>query len=143
MKSHTASFTYLRSKLQEWKSNDLLPPTADVSWQCFQQVATTHVLPLLHQAKEVLESEGLEVSISDIDEGARSLGFYVADLGLFFAPSEDGQTCRFVARRLEGQVQGYEAHILYRNVKTERVKRLIEESLLRLLGPRRVNAANQ
>ncbi|WHZ14387.1 MAG: hypothetical protein OJF52_001225 [Nitrospira sp.] len=40
------SFLYLRSKLQKWKANDLRHPTADLSWEHVQVVATAHILPV-------------------------------------------------------------------------------------------------
>lgn len=135
----TSPFPYLRSKLQEWKSNDLLHPTAQLSWERFQGVATTHILPVLHEVKSVMESEGLDVSITDLEDETRSIGFYVTDydLGLFFWPGSDAAALCFAARRLTEQAQGYEARIRYRKVKPEPLRRLVEEALLRLLGPRR------
>lgn len=62
----------------------------------------TQILPVLHEAREILESEGLEVSITDLDEETKSLGFYVKDVGLFFTPGDDALTLRFMARRFTG-----------------------------------------
>ncbi|MDP3092828.1 MAG: hypothetical protein Q8N04_19305 [Nitrospira sp.] len=142
MESTTTSFTYLRSKLLEWQANDLLMPSA-VSWERFQEVATAQILPVLHEAKEALEDAGLEVTITGPDEETRSLGFYVNDVGLFFSPAEDGMTVCFLARRFTGKEQGYESRFLYKRAKPESLRRLMEEALLRLLGPRRANAVNQ
>lgn len=139
----TTTLTYLRSKLDEWKANDLLLPAPELSWTRFQEVATAQILPVLHEAKEALEDAGLEVSITDLDEETRCLGFYVKDVGIFFAPAEDGMTICFMARRFSGKEQGYESRFLYRRAKPEPVRRLVEEALLRLLGPRRANAVNQ
>lgn len=137
------TFTYLRSKLDEWKANDLLLPAPELSWLRFQDVATSSILPVLREAKEALESAGLDVSVTDLDEETHCLGFYVKDVGLFFTPSADGMTVHFMARRFTGQEQGYESRFLYRRAKLEPVRRLVEEALLRLLGPRRANAVNQ
>ncbi|OQW66148.1 MAG: hypothetical protein BVN29_06625 [Nitrospira sp. ST-bin5] len=142
MESTTPTFTYLRSKLTEWQDNDLLVPTEE-SWERFQEVATDEILPVLCEAQEVLEAAGLEVSITALDHETRCLGFYVKDVGLFFTPSDDGMTVHFMARRFTGQEQGYESRFLYRRTKLEPVRRLVEEALLRLLGPRRANAVNQ
>jgi len=142
MESTTSTFSYLRSKLSEWQANDLLVQ-ADVGWKRFQAVATSEILPVLHEAKETLESAGLDVSITDLDEETRCLGFYVNDVGLFFTPAEDGLTVCFMARRLTGKEQGYESRFLYKRAKAEPLCRLVEEALLRLLGPRRANAVNQ
>ncbi|KXK07117.1 MAG: hypothetical protein UZ03_NOB001000312 [Nitrospira sp. OLB3] len=136
-------FQYLHSKLREWKANDLLVPPLQLSWERFQELATTQILPVLHEAREILESEGLEVSITDLDEDTRSLGFYVKNVGLFFSAGDDALTLRFMARRFTGEEQGYEARALYRNVTSERIRKVVEEALLRLLGPRRANAVNQ
>lgn len=142
MESTTPSFTYLRSKLSEWKANDLLMPSA-VSWERFQAVATDDILPVLCEAQDTLEAAGLEVSITTLDEETRCLGFYVKDVGLFFGPSEDGMSVHFMARRFTAKEQGYESRFLYRRAKPEPLRRLVEEALLRLLGPRRANAVNQ
>ncbi len=143
MESVTPTFSYLRSKLDEWKANDLLLPSAEVSWARFEEVATSDILPALCEAKEVLESAGLDVSITDLDEEARCLGFYVKDVGLFFTPSDDGMTVHFMARRFTAEEQGYESRILYKRATAEPLRKLVEEALLRLLGPRRANAVNQ
>jgi hypothetical protein len=143
MESSTPTFTYLRSKLDEWKANDLLLPSAEVSWARFEEVATNDILPVLCEAKEALESAGLDVSITDLDEETRCLGFYVKDVGLFFTPSDDGMTVHFMARRFTAKEQGYESRFLYRRAKPEPLRRLVEEALLRLLGPRRATAVNQ
>lgn len=68
------SFPYLRAKLQEWKANDLLQPTADLSWECFQAVATAHILPVLREVTLVLESEGLDMTLTELEDVTRSLG---------------------------------------------------------------------
>lgn len=137
MESTTPTFTYLRSKLSEWKANDMLLPPPEVSWARFQEVATDQLLPVLCEAQDALQDVGLEVSITDLDEDTRCLGFYVKDVGLFFAPSEDAMTVRFMARRFTGEEQGYESRFLYKRAKPEPLRRLVEEALLRLLGPRR------
>lgn len=139
MQSTTSSFSYLQAKIQEWKANDLLRPTAELSWERFQGVATGQILPILREVKTILESEGLDVSITDLDDDTRSLGFYVSahDLGLFFWPGPDAVSMCFVAFRLSTQNQGYEARLRYRKVTLGQLRQLVEEALLRLLGPRR------
>jgi len=135
------SFTYLRSKLTEWKANDLLQPTAELTWKRFQEVAITTIQPVLKELQAVLESEGLEVSITELEEDTPSLGFYVNahDLGLFFSVA-DAMSLRFTARRLTGEELGYEARIPFANVRTTSMRVLVEEAVLRLLGPRRANS---
>lgn len=137
MESTTPTFNYLRAKLSEWKANDMLLPSPKVSWARFQEVATDQLLPVLCEAQDALKAAGLEVSITDLDEETRCLGLYVKDVGLFFAPAEDGMTVCFMARRFTGNEQGYESRFLYKRVKPEPLRRLVEEALLRLLGPRR------
>lgn len=143
MESTSTTFTYLRSKLEEWKANDLLLPSAELSWVRFQEVVTDDILPVLREAKGTLEAVGLEVQITDLDENTRCLGFYVNDVGLFFAPGEDAMTVHFMARRFTVKEQGYESRFLYRRAKPEPLRRLVEEALLRLLGPRRATGVNQ
>jgi len=143
METTSQSFTYLRTKLHEWKANDLLLPAPERSWERFQIVATNVILPILHEAKEALEGAGLEVSVTDVDEDTRCLGFYVSDVGLFFAPGEDAMTVHFMARRFTAEAQGYESRFLFSRAKSEPIRRLVEEALLRLLGPRRANAVHQ
>lgn len=137
----TTTFSYLRSKISEWKANDLLLPS-EVSWARFQEVATNDILPVLCEAQDALEAAGLEVSITTLDEETRCLGFYVNDVGLFFAPGEDALTVHFMARRFTAKEQAYESRFLYKRAKPEALRRLVEEALLRLLGPRRTNAVN-
>ena len=91
----------------------------------------------------ILEAEGLEVSITDPDEETQSLGFYVKDVGLFFSAGDDAMTVHFMARRFTGQEQGYESRFLYKRAKPESLRRLVEEAVLRLLGPRRAKVVNQ
>lgn len=143
MESTSPTFTYLRSKLEEWKANDLLLPLAELSWARFQEVATDDILPILCEAKDALEATGLEVQITDLNEDTRCLGFYVNDVGLFFAPSEDAMTVHFMARRFTAKEQGYESRFLYKRAKPEMLRRLVEEALLCLLGPRRATVVNQ
>ncbi|CAE6740838.1 hypothetical protein [Nitrospira defluvii] len=138
----TTTFSYLRSKISEWKANDLLLPS-EVSWARFQEVATNDILPVLCEAQDALEAAGLEVSITTLDEETRCLTLYVQDVGLFFSPAEDGMTICFLARRFSGKEQGYESRILYKRAKPEPLRRLVEEALLRLLGPRRAHVVNQ
>lgn len=101
----------------------------------FREIATDNILPVLREPKEALESAGMEVSITDLDEETRCLGFYVKDLGLFFTPSDDGMTIHFMARRFTAEEQGYESRFLYTRAKAELLRKLVEEALLRLLGP--------
>ena len=143
MDTTTNHFHYLREKLAERKANDLLFPPLQLSWERFQELAHTHILPILLEAKEVLESEGLCVSLTDLDEETRSIGFYVNDIGLFFTAGDDALTLHFMARRFTTQEQGYEARALYQSVTSERLRKVVEEALLRLLGPRRANAVSQ
>ncbi|MBS0176313.1 MAG: hypothetical protein JSR64_19955 [Nitrospira sp.] len=138
----TTTFTYLRSKLEEWKANDLLFPASELSWTRFQEIGTSSILPVLREAKEALESVGLEASIADLDETTRCVGLYVADVGLFFSPSDDALTVHFMARRFTAEAQGYETHILYTRANGERLRKLVEEALMRLMGPSRANAGN-
>ena len=135
------SFTYLRSKLTEWKANDMLQPTAELTWERFQEKAITTVMPVLAELQAVLESEGLEVSITELEEDTQSLGLYVNDydIGLFFSPADEAMSLRFTARRLTGEELGYEARIPYPQVTVKSLRTLVEEALLRLLGPRRSN----
>lgn len=142
MESTTTSFTYLRSKLTEWQANDLLVPS-EVSWKRFQEVAIEEILPVLCEAQDALQAVGLEASITALDEETRCLGLYVNDVGLLFSPGEDALTVHFMARRFTAKEQGYESHFLYKRVKPEPLRRLVEEALLRLLGPRRANAVSQ
>ena len=137
----TTTFSYLRSKISEWKANDLLLPS-EVSWARFQEVATNDILPVLCEAQDALEAAGLEVSITTLDEETRCLDFYVNDVGLFFAPGDDALTVHFMARRLIAKEQAYESRFLYKRAKPEPLRRLVE-ALLRLLGHRRANAVSQ
>lgn len=63
----TSHFHYLREKLAEWKANNLLFPPLQLSWERFQELAHGLILPILLEAKEVLESEGLCVSLTDLE----------------------------------------------------------------------------
>ncbi len=136
-------FRYLQQKLQEWKANDLLFPPLQLSWKRFQEVATRDILPVLQEARAILESEGLDVSITDLDEETRSLGLYVKDVGLFFTASDDARTIHLTARRLNAEEAGYESRLRYESANGDALRRLVEETLLRLLGPRRANPVNQ
>lgn len=132
------SFSYLRSKLTEWKAGDLLQPTAELTWKRFQEVAINVIQPVLKELQAVLESEGLEVSITELEEETQSLGFYVSShsAALFFEPVDDALSVRFIARRLTGPEHGYEARLLSRKMNRPGVRMLVEEGLLRILGPR-------
>lgn len=136
-------FHYLQQKLQEWKANDLLFPPLQLSWMRFQEVATRDILPVLHEARAILEAEGLDVSITDLDEETRSLGLYVKDVGMFFTASDDARTIHLTARRLSAEEPGYESRLRYEGASGDALRRLVEETLLRLLGPRRATPVNQ
>ena len=94
-------------------------------------------------ARAILEAEGLDVSITDLDEETRSLGLYVKDVGLFFAASDDARTIHLTARRLNAEEAGYESRLRYESANGDAFRRLVEETLLRLLGPRRAKPVNQ
>lgn len=136
-------FHYLQQKLQEWKANDLLFHPLQLSWMRFQEVATRDILPVLHEARAILEAEGLDVSITDLDEETRSLGLYVKDVGMFFTASNDARTIHLTARRLNAEEAGYESRLRYESANGDALRRLVEETLLRLLGPRRATPLNQ
>ncbi|MBX3318999.1 MAG: hypothetical protein KF890_03900 [Nitrospira sp.] len=142
MDTHT-HFHYLQQKLQEWKANDLLFPPLQLSWMRFQEVATRDILPVLHEARAILEAEGLDVSITDLDEETRSLGLYVKDVGMFFTANDDARTIHLTARRLSAEEPGYESRLRYEGASGDALRRLVEETLLRLLGPRRATPVNQ
>ena len=118
-------------------------PPLQLSWMRFQEVATRDILPVLHEARAILEAEGLDVSITDLDEETRSLGLYVKDVGLFFTASDDARTIHLTARRLNAKEAGYESRFRYEHANGDALRRLVEETLLRLLGPRRANPVDQ
>lgn len=45
MQSTAQAFSYLRSKVREWKAGDLLPTWRDQSWERFQAIATIQLTP--------------------------------------------------------------------------------------------------
>lgn len=141
---HTpTTFTSLRSKLEEWKANDLLMPAPELSWMRFQKVAAKEILPVLQEAEQALASAGLEVSITEADETTRTLGLYVLDVGLLFWPAEDARTVHFLARRFSDEGQGHENRFRYAQVQADPLRTVVEEALLRLLGPRQAYSVNR
>lgn len=118
-------------------------PPLQLSWKRFQEVATRDILPVLHEARAILEAEGLDVSITDLDEETRSLGSYVKDVVMFFTAGDDARTIHLTARHLSSEEGGYESRLRYEGAKGDALRRLVEKTLLRLLGPRRATPLNQ
>ncbi len=139
MSSTSQPFSYLRAKLQEWNAGDLLPPRKEQSWERFQEVAAAHLTPIVEELRQVLGEEEIPVTLRELCEETRCVGLSIDDhdIELFFAPGQDPRAFQFNARRTSASSDGYHRRIPYHQLDRGRVTDLVEELLLRLLGPRR------
>jgi hypothetical protein len=141
MQSTSQSFTYLRNKVREWKAGDLLQPSGDQSWERFQEIATTQLTPIFEALWTVLEEEGIHATVRELSEETRAVGLSIDDhmIDLFFGPDPDPRVFQLIARRHTKRGDAYIRRIRYQLLDLDRVRELVEELLLRLLGPRRAN----
>ncbi len=139
---HTAhNWSYLRHKIQEWSTGDMLHPQQDKRRQQFQNLVTSHLEPLLRDLKATLREEGIQATLQEWSEDSPRIGIGIwieaYDISLAFVPDTDPGAFLLTARRHSERGPGYERRIPYCDLDLGRVSQLLEELLLRLLGPRR------
>ena len=141
MQSTSQAFSYLRSKVRGWKAGDLLQPSWDQSWERFQEIATTQLAPILEELWMVLEEEGIHTTLRELSEETRCLGLSIDDydIDVFFEPDDDPRVFQLTARHDTARGDAYGRRIRYHHLDLGRVIELVEELLLRLLGPRRAS----
>lgn len=135
-------FSYLRRKVREWKLGDLLHPGAQ-SMERFRRIAPSHLLPIVTDLQQALEAEGLRATVRDMSEemGFLTLTIDDFDIELSFWPHEHPHAFRmFTCRRAEPEHDSTRL-LAYRDLEsdTSPVIEMIEESILRALGPRRAS----
>ena len=135
------NWSYLRQKIREWSAGDMLRPSQDEGRQQFHNRANSHFTPLLHDLKATLREEGIQATLHEPSDDDPRIGIWLEayDIDLAFAPDQDPQIFRLTARRHSDPGAGYERRIPYRQLDLGRVSQLVEELLLRLLGPRRLH----
>lgn len=139
---HTAhNWSYLRHKIQEWSTGDMLHPQQDKRRQQFQDLVTSCLEPLLRDLKTTLREEGIQATLQECSEDTPRIGLWIEayDIDLAFVPDTDPRIFRLTARRHSERGPGYERRIPYCDLDLGRVSQLLEELLLRLLGPRRLH----
>lgn len=139
---HTAhNWSYLRHKIQEWSTGDMLHPQQDKRRQQFQDLVTSHLEPLLRDLKATLREEGIQATLQEWSEDSPRIGIGIwieaYDISLAFVPDTDPGAFLLTARRHSERGPGYERRIPYCDLDLGLVSQLLEELLLRLLGPRR------
>jgi hypothetical protein len=63
MQSTSQAFSYLRSKVREWKAGDLRPTRRNQSWERFQAIAPSQFTPIFEELLKVLEQEGIHATV--------------------------------------------------------------------------------
>lgn len=133
-------FSYLRSKIREWKSGDLLHPGAQ-SMERFQRVAPSHLLPIVSDLQEALEAEGLWATVRNMSEdmGFISLTIDDFDVEISFGPCEYPHALRMFTCCMASQEAGVTRVLAYRDLEMDvsGVMKMLEEAVLCALGPRR------
>lgn len=135
-------FSYLRSKIREWKAGDLLRP-CDQSREQFWLMAPIHLTQILEELQQALEAEGIRATVQVWSEDARQMSLSIDeyDLELSFGP--DGNPHAFQVRVCQRATQEneYSKLIPYRQLRhdLDRVLELIEDAVLCVLGPRRAS----
>ncbi len=137
-------FQYLRSKLREWHAADLLRP-GEQSRKQFLALAPVSLLPLVQDLHLALEGEGLRATIREAsqDLGFLSLTIDDLDIEVSFAPCDMPEAFRLSTCRMGSQEARFTRLLAYRDLNTDvaGVMGMIEEAVLRALGPRRATTA--
>lgn len=140
--SEQPPFSYLRRKIREWQTSDLLRP-GDHGWEHFRQVAPLQLTRILEELQQALQSEGIRTTVRELSEDSRRLSLWIDeyDVELCFGPTENPHAFRFSARR-HADNQGLSTTLIpYRALHLDlgRVVEIVEDVVLRVLGPRRAN----
>lgn len=139
-------FHTLRSKIREWKAEDLLQP-GDQSLRQFRRVAPAYLLPIVTELQEALEAEGLRATIREMSEemGFLSLTIDDFDIEISFGPGEYPHAFRMFACRTASQEPVVTRLMAYRDLELGApcVMGAIEEAVLCALGPRRANTPTE
>lgn len=134
-------FSYLRKKIREWKSGDLLRP-GDHSWERFRHVAPVRLAPIIRKLQHALEAEGLQTTVRDMSEETRHLCLTIEehDIEITFGPDENPHAFRVFTYRRANRKDCAQL-IAYRDLELNlgRVIEIIEDVALHALGPRRAS----
>ena len=135
-------FSYLRRKVREWKSGDLLRP-GDHSWERFRQMAPLRLAPIIRELQHTLEAEGLRTRVRDMSEETRHLCLTIEefDIEITFGSDENPHAFRVLTYRRANREDDCAQHIAYRDLELNlgRVIEIIEGVTLHALGPRRAS----
>ncbi len=131
-------FSYLRRKIREWKSGDLLRP-GNQSWERFRQMAPLRLAPIIRELQHTLEAEGLRTTVRGMSEETRHLSLF--DIEITFGSDENPHAFRVLTYRRANREDDCAQHIAYRDLELNlgRVIEIIEDVALRIIGPRRAN----
>ncbi len=82
-------FSYLRRKIREWKSGDLLRP-GNQSWEQFRQLVLL-LAPIVTELQLALEAEGLRTTVRSMPEEMRHLSLTIEnfDIEITFGSDEN------------------------------------------------------
>ena len=135
-------FCHLRRKIQEWKAGDLLQP-GEQSWQRFRQVAPLHLAPIVTALQDALRTEGLRATIHDLSGERRHLSLLIKpfDIAVTFGPDENPHRFHMSACRRANPEDECKTLISYQDLELDlgHVMEIIEDVVLRILGPRRAS----
>ncbi|GMV50719.1 MAG: hypothetical protein AMXMBFR67_22620 [Nitrospira sp.] len=133
------NWSYLRQKIREWSAGDMLPPQQNECQRQFSGLVASHLEPLLLDLKATLGEEGIQATLQEHSEDYPRIGLWIEayEIDLAFVPNTDPRIFQLTARRHSDPGAGYERRIPYRHLDLGRVRQLVQELLLRLLGPRR------
>lgn len=133
-------FKHLRRKIRQWQAGDLLRPS-DQRLRQFRTVAPASLLPLVEDLSEALEAEGLRATVRDTVQELGVLSLTIDDFNIevSFAPSDAPTVCRVTTCRMGNHESSLTRLLAYQDLDTNMagVVRLVEESVLWALGPRR------
>ncbi|NOS76501.1 MAG: hypothetical protein HOP35_00990 [Nitrospira sp.] len=135
-------FSYLRRKIREWKSGDLLRP-GNQSWEQFRQLVLLRLAPIVTELQIALEAEGLRTTVRGMSEETRHLSLTVEDfdIEITFDSDENPHAFQVFTYRRANREGDCAQLIAYRDLELNlgRVIEIIEGVALHALGPRRAS----
>lgn len=132
------SFTYLRTKISEWREGGMLIPPTLLNLDRFRLIAQDEIVPVVQQLVDTLTKEGMAAEILVALEENPCVGVHIPDYGaiVYLWPSENPAMFNITS-------QGYDPtgtlvrKVSYRVIATGCLAEILQEAVLRLISPPR------
>lgn len=95
-------FSYLQSKIREWKAGDLLMPQTQ-GWERFQKVAPVQLSQICLELQQALKTEGIRATLHEMSEDKRHLSLTIEqfDIEIAFRPDPNPHALLLYPRAAE------------------------------------------